>query len=157
MLAIAMFAVVSYKISEDLMASIDDKEQVIKLSLIIFSFVLIIIFCLAFMTTAYTLENGKLVIIRPAKNKEYDLADIDSFELTDRSKLKGTIRSFGVGGLFGYFGKFYNMRIGKMTYYATKKDLGILIRFKNGKIIYITPDDLDAFVKDLEISGRSGT
>jgi hypothetical protein len=57
------------------------------------------------------------------------------------NEAKGTIRTFGVGGLFGYFGKFHTPGIGHSTFYATQRKNKILIVTSNDKKIVITPDD----------------
>jgi hypothetical protein len=56
--------------------------------------------------------------------------------------MRGTIRTFGVGGLFGYFGKFHTPNIGHITFYATQRVNKVLIVTKQGKKIILTPDDI---------------
>lgn len=51
------------------------------------------------------------------------------------------IRTFGVGGLFGNYGKFYTQGLGNITMYGTQNKNFILIKTENKKIL-ITPDDL---------------
>lgn len=58
-----------------------------------------------------------------------------------------TIRTFGVGGLLGYFGKFYTPQIGHMTFYATQRTNRILIVDKQGKKFLLTPDDISLIEK----------
>ena len=60
-----------------------------------------------------------------------------------------TIRTFGVGGLFGYFGKFFNSKIGRLTMYGTRRNNTVLIETDNKKII-LTPDDPIEFLKHKE-------
>lgn len=63
--------------------------------------------------------------------------------------MKWTIRTFGNGGLFGYFGKFYNAAFGKMTWYATRRNnYLVLSTSENGKIV-LTPDNLE-MAKEIE-------
>ena len=90
---------------------------------------------------AYELNKDELIIKRPFKQvviKRNDIADIQF--LTDE-QLKWTIRSFGVGGLFGYFGYFYNRQLGSMLWYTSQRKNRILIRLKNEEKIVISPDD----------------
>jgi hypothetical protein len=74
------------------------------------------------------------------------LIDIKSIELLDKESLKGTIRTFGVGGLFGYWGKFSNNKIGVMTWYATKRENAVLITTFSNKKVLLTPDNPELFV-----------
>lgn len=95
--------------------------------------------------TAYELNKDELIIQRPFKQvviKRNDIADIQF--LTDE-QLKWTIRSFGVGGLFGYFGYFYNRQLGSMLWYTSQRKNRILIRLKNEEKIVISPDDSALF------------
>ena len=59
-----------------------------------------------------------------------------------------SIRVFGVGGLFGYFGLFRNSRYGTMIWYATRRDQFVVIERSNGKTIVLTPDDPNLFVSE---------
>lgn len=150
--AILIFTAIGIMISRDISASADDPQEVLKLSLILLSLVLIILFCFLFRTTGYSIDPGQLTIHRPVKNLSFPLSEIESIAELTKGDLKGTIRSFGVGGLFGYFGKFYNMKLGRMTFYATRRDQAVLIRLRSGKQILLTPDDRERFIRELKNS-----
>ncbi len=64
----------------------------------------------------------------------------------DKDKMGWAIRIFGVGGLFGYFGKFANKEMGNMTWYATRRDKTVLVTTTGNKKIIVTPDEPEAFV-----------
>lgn len=101
-----------------------------------------------FSTKGYEL-NGDAVIVKRVMGKVTLLRnDIESIQAVGRDELRGTLRTFGVGGLFGYYGKFYNSKIGKMTWYMTNTSNAVLIRMKDKKIYLISPDERDAFLKD---------
>jgi len=57
------------------------------------------------------------------------------------------MRLFGSGGLFGYFGLFWNREFGTMTWYATRRDQAIMIITSSHKKLVITPDETDAFMQ----------
>ena len=88
----------------------------------------------------YTIANNILTINRPIGKVKIKLGDIKQVRLLTDNEMKGLIRTFGVGGLFGYFGKFHATDFGNMTFYATQRKNKILIVTNNSKII-ITPDD----------------
>ncbi|MBM3413173.1 MAG: hypothetical protein FJY19_07325 [Bacteroidetes bacterium] len=104
---------------------------------------------LLFRPISYSLSAHKLTVIRPLKNIEFKLKEIEKVELLDNAMLKGTIRTFGVGGLFGYWGKFYNRKIGTMTWYATRWSNAVLITTKSNSKIVLTPDQPDIFIAEL--------
>lgn len=78
-----------------------------------------------------------------------DKSQIMSAALLDEESLKGSIRTFGVGGLFGYFGKYFNRTLGSMTWYATRKDNFVLILTNDDKKIILTPNEPDKFLANL--------
>lgn len=111
---------------------------------------LIYFFVFAFRPVRYTLTNEKLIVIRPLLNVEISRAEIRSVEQVDKEKLKQSFRTFGVGGLFGYFGKFANTRLGSMTWYATRRDKAVLITTIHNKKIVVTPDNPEEFVANFK-------
>jgi hypothetical protein len=67
-------------------------------------------------------------------------------QLLDKETLSWSVRVFGVGGFFGYFGKFANTKLGTMIWYATPKDNIVLVEMLNNKKIILTPDEPEKFV-----------
>lgn len=65
-----------------------------------------------------------------------------------RDDLKWSIRTFGNGGVFGYYGKFFNNSFGSMTWFATRRENFVMLILKDGRKIVVTPDDLN-FKDDL--------
>lgn len=102
----------------------------------------------AFRPINYTLTSKKLIINRLFPNVSFDRNDIKSLELLDEQDIRSSIRTLGVGGLFGYFGKFANMKLGNMTWYATRTDRTVLLRTVDNKKIILTPDEPEKFVAD---------
>lgn len=103
----------------------------------------------AFRPVGYVVTKEELMIRRPVLNVCIKRADIKSVELISKNEIGGSIRIFGVGGLFGYYGSFTNFSLGRMTWYATRRDRLVLLKTTNGKKIIITPDDPDKFVAEL--------
>lgn len=103
--------------------------------------------------TGYTLTASKLTIHRPISDVTYSRQTIESVRIVTKEQLKFTIRTFGVGGFWGYFGKFYNSVYGKMTWYVTRRDQLVLIKTEKNTIL-LSPDDIDSFINDLEKSAQ---
>jgi hypothetical protein len=101
--------------------------------------------CYILHPTAYTLNKDVLIIQRPVKPVVIYRNEISNIELLDEKQLKWTIRTFGVGGLFGYFGYFYNREIGSMLWYTSHQKNRILITKKNEEKVVISPDDPSLF------------
>ena len=112
---------------------------------------LIYFFIFAFRPINYILTTEKLIIHRPLSNVKINRDEIKSIEQIAKEKLGNTFRTFGVGGLFGYFGKFANTKLGSMTWYATRRDKAVLITTSDNKKILLTPDNPEEFVANFNL------
>ena len=108
----------------------------------LFLLVLILLGSYLFSPQAYVLQADELIIKRPALDKKIKLNDLAEVSVLKEADMSWTIRTFGVGGLFGHYGKYYNKSLGSFTQYTTRRNNQILIRTRQGKKIIITPDDL---------------
>ena len=103
----------------------------------------------AFRPINYVVTKEEIIVRRPILNVHIKRTDVKSAELIERNKITGSIRTFGVGGMFGYYGNFVNFSIGRMTWYATRKDKPVLVKTIDNKKIIFTPNDPDKFVSEL--------
>jgi hypothetical protein len=94
----------------------------------------------------YSVSSDKLLIHRMLDDVEIDRNNIKSVQEIDESQVKNSLRTFGVGGFFGSFGKFWNSKLGKMTWYVTRKNNFVLVETKDQKKIILTPDKPEEFV-----------
>ena len=94
----------------------------------------------------YSVSSDKLLIHRMMNNVEIDRNNIQSVQEIDESQVKNSLRTFGVGGFFGNFGTFWNSKLGKMTWYVTRKNNFVLVETKDQKKIILTPDEPEQFV-----------
>lgn len=115
-----------------------------------FLFVIYVVpFC--YHPVSYQIKNNNIVVHRYASDVVLHRSEIKNIELVSNQKLKGAIRTFGVGGMYGYFGQFLNSDLGCMTWYATQRDSeAILIEMNNHKKIIITPDKPEQFLQQLQ-------
>jgi hypothetical protein len=106
---------------------------------------------IAFRPINYSLTSDKLIIHRLFRNITIERTAIKSIEQINKEVMKGTLRDFGVGGLFGYFGKFSNKNLGRMTWYATRRDNIVLVTTIDNKKIILTPNEPQQFVADFNL------
>lgn len=99
----------------------------------------------------YRVESNQVKIHRLVSDVKIDKDSILSVQVLDDGALNWSIRTFGVGGLFGYFGKFANSKLGNMTWYATRRNKAVIIQTNNKKII-VTPDEPQRFVESVILS-----
>jgi hypothetical protein len=110
---------------------------------------LIYFLAFAFRPINYMVTEDEIIVRRPLLNVHMKRVDIKSVELIDKNKIRGSIRIFGVGGLFGYYGRFANFSLGRMTWYATRRDKPVLVKTIDDKKIIFTPNDPDKFLNKL--------
>jgi len=97
----------------------------------------------------YSITENAFVVHRFIGNYSIPKASIRSVEILQKG-VPFAMRTFGVGGLFGYFGTFYNADMGNMQWYITRRDKTVLIKTSSGKKIVVSPDDAEQFVAALQ-------
>lgn len=128
---------------------IHDKDKTIQ---IFTSILLIVIYGIAYILRPiqYEVTDNDIIVRRPYKDVMIPRSEIISVQLLDKEDLAWTVRTFGSGAFFGYYGKFANRKQGSMTWYATKNKTGaVLIITNQHKKIVFTPDEPEAFVTAL--------
>lgn len=106
------------------------------------------ILCYLYHPTAYSVAGDSIIIHRPLTPVVISRTDILDIRIPTEAEMSWTIRTFGVGGLFGYFGKFTNTQLGGMTWYATQRGNYVLLVTKTKRII-LTPDSPQEFLAAL--------
>lgn len=126
---------------------LDSAKSISVITIVILVLIYLIVFL--YKPISYKITDDLLVIHRPLTDIKVDLKEIQNVEQVDKSSLSGTIRIFGVGGLFGYWGKFTNSKIGLMTWYATRRDNAVLVTTFGNKKIVLTPDEPGLFISTI--------
>lgn len=70
----------------------------------------------------------------------------EMYSIAKVEKASFNLRTFGVGGLFGYFGYFN----GKDVWYVTNIHKKIKITLKSGKVYMISPENPDDFSNEIQ-------
>jgi len=60
--------------------------------------------------------------------------------------MRGSLRLLGNGGLFAICGWFWNRRIGRYRAYATDPERAVLLRYRDGTKVVLTPHDVQHFI-----------
>lgn len=104
--------------------------------------------CFMMSPRGYILTEDDVIVRRAVGNVIINRDDIAHMERIESNELNWTIRTWGVGGLFGYFGKFTNAKFGEMIWYASNKNCMLLIVTKSGKKIVLSPQNPKNFIND---------
>lgn len=99
----------------------------------------------------YVVTADEVIISRPLLSVHIQRADIRRVVALPTSALSASIRLFGVGGLFGYYGKYTTSGLGRTTWYATRRDTPVLVETTDNKKYILTPDEPGSFVGALAV------
>ena len=100
---------------------------------------------LVFMVRGYVLTESSIEILRLGWSTDLPLAGLAAVNGEPRG-LRGSLRLFGNGGLFAISGWFWNRRIGRFRAYATDPERAVLLRYRDGKQVVVTPHDVQFFI-----------
>lgn len=141
LITLVLIAITIYIVYGQTILFLEKKE----LNAIIVGAVLIVVMLLAiaFKPLCYILTEDKLVIKRLAGDISITKKDVKSAEILAAYKAGTLIRGFGIGGYFGYTGRYYSTKLGWLSMYATRRDKKMLITTNQGKQFILTPDETD--------------
>ena len=121
---------------------------------VIFLPLAIVLGTLPFVVRSFVLAPGELRVQRLGWQNRFALAEVVSVDINPNA-LRGSLRLCGSGGLFGFFGWFWNKKLGVYRAYGTDPKLAVIIRL-NQRTIVVTPESPERFVAELEALRRSG-
>lgn len=138
--AVLFFGITVYNINL-IGINADDPTQTTILVLTTVLIISIFLFCFLYRPLRYVVGYDKVIVKRPIKDFTIEVNNIKDAFLPSKESMKWTIRIFGNGGLFGYFGSFRNGTYGGMTWYATRTSNYLIIVTKDNDKIVLTPDE----------------
>jgi hypothetical protein len=100
---------------------------------------------LVFMVRGYVLTESSIEILRLGWSTYLPFAGLAAVN-GEPHGLRGSLRLFGNGGLFAISGWFWNRRIGRFRVYATDPERAVLLRYRDGKQVVVTPHDVQLFI-----------
>jgi len=100
---------------------------------------------LLFMVRGYVLTESQIEVRRLGWSTVLPLAGLAAVS-GEPQGLHGSLRLFGNGGLFGISGWFWNRRIGRFRAYATDPERAVLLRYRDGRKVLVTPHDVQHFI-----------
>jgi hypothetical protein len=109
----------------------------------------IVLICYAYRPAGYLLTDDHLVIRRPISKIVVPICEVKKVRVLKDEDVTGLIRTFGVGGMFGYYGKHYNNKLGHTTWYATRRNNLVFLQLSDERKLVLSPDDI-RMAKQLE-------
>ena len=93
----------------------------------------------------YAITESGVLIRRKIASVEIPITRIRSVRQDPKACSLWGVRTFGVSGLFGYFGRFYSQDLGHHLRYATDRNNGVVI--EADKTYVVSPDNPAQFVR----------
>ena len=112
---------------------------------------------LAFAPRRYAIDGKKLHVHTLLARFTYDLSNVSEVKRLAAPEVfsPGTLRTFGAGGPFGYYGYFKSQKLGKFLAFVTDLDRLIVLRCHQQTLV-ISPHDPEGFLREVQqsIAGR---
>jgi hypothetical protein len=109
----------------------------------------------AWSPTGYAIADGFIVIRRVVGNVRIPVASIREMRAASTDDLRFSMRIFGSGGLFGYYGLFRNSKLGTSNWYVTNRKHAVVLVSDSGTAV-ISPDDVPGFIAAVGKPAMSG-
>ena len=98
----------------------------------------IVILCEGYAPQRLEIGRSKLVVLRRYNSVTIPRHMIKRVLRLPDNAMRTAVRTFGVGGLFGYFGAFYARKIGSFQLYATRLDNLFLIELCDNRRVVVS-------------------
>ncbi len=95
----------------------------------------------------YAVEGGNIEIRRSLFPVTIAGSEIECVKPLSKPDMGATMRVFGNGGLFGFYGVFYSRKLGRHKWYASRTNHLVGIETRGGGWVVISPDDPAKFVE----------
>jgi hypothetical protein len=113
----------------------------------------ILIASLPFMVRGYAITGAAIQVRRLMWSSPLPLEGLVAVT-GEPEGLRGAVRIFGNGGLFGISGWFWSRRLGRFRAYATDPGRVVLLRYRDGKKVIVTPGDVQHFIVCLRTQAK---
>jgi hypothetical protein len=110
---------------------------------------LVITLCYAYSPRGYIISEGSVLVRRLMGSVRIPLDGIRDVRAAGPEDLRGCIRVFGNGGLFGYYGLYRTSRLGICNWYVTNRSNAVVL-ITGTKTAVFSPDDVNGFVMAIQ-------
>ena len=106
---------------------------------------LVLLLAPLFMVRGYIVTESQIEVRRLGWRTVLPLAGLAAVT-GEPEGMRGSLRLLGNGGLFAICGWFWNRRIGRYRAYATDPERAVLLRYRDGTKVVLTPHDVQHFI-----------
>ncbi len=106
---------------------------------------LVVVLAYAWSPRGYALRERSIVVKRLIGGVRIPLEQVREARRTTSDDLRGCIRLWGSGGMFGYYGLFRTSKLKKCSWYVTDRRNTVVV-ITGEKTALFSPDDVDGFL-----------
>lgn len=106
----------------------------------------ILLLCVVMIVRGYSIREGQIIVHGLVWNKSYPIATLCDLE-SSPFITTGSIRTFGIGGLFSFLGYFKNSTLGNYFSFITDPANTVVLYYDNTCIV-ISPEDPEEFIEE---------
>jgi Bacterial PH domain len=110
----------------------------------------------AYSPREYVVSNSSITVKRLVGDVFIPLEGMREARAITKDDLRGCIRLWGSGGLFGYYGLFRTRALGICSWYVTNRSQAVVMRTA-AKTVLFSPDDKDGFLLALRDAAPTGS
>jgi len=99
----------------------------------------------AWSTRGYAVEDGVLIVRLPIRKVRLALDATCDIRLATEEDLRGSLRLFGSGGFFGYYGLYRTASLGRCDWYVTDRSRMVVLK-SAGRTLVLSPADPESFI-----------
>lgn len=115
-----------------------DVEAIVSLVAFVLLMLVTMIVCEGYAPQRLEIGREHITIVRRFGSVTIERYTIRRIEPLHDGALRLAVRKFGVGGLFGFFGKFYSRKIGAFDLYATRSENLFLLHLSDDRKVVIS-------------------
>ncbi len=113
--------------------------------------ILTVALAFAYSPRGYTVSQQAIIVRRLIGDVRFPLESLREARRATRDDFCGTIRLWGSGGMFGYYGLFRTSKLGKCRWYVTNRGNTVVVSTA-AKTALFSPDDVDGFLAAIQAS-----
>ena len=99
----------------------------------------------AYSPRGYAISGGSFRVKRLAGDVVFPLDRLRFVRYATSADLWGSVRLWGSGGLFGYYGWYWSRALGRARWYVTDRSRAVVLA-DGEQLVVVSPDDRDGFV-----------
>ena len=141
-----VFVFIPYSIFDRIAKASPDNEMAISFAVLIGLIPVIFLLAIFFAPIKYRITESEILVKRLGPDVVIPIKNIKDIRRVDKQAVGFCLRTWGVGGFCGSYGRFYSFKLGEFRGYLTNRENLIFIKTSNNENVMISPEKPDEFL-----------